>query len=79
MTEIGMALTNPYEGKRIPGYVGTPFPGVEAAFLDPETNEIHNNADTEGELLIKSKCMFDRYLDKPEATEKTFCTDPSTG
>lgn len=29
MTEIGMALTNPLRGPRLPGYVGRPFPGVQ--------------------------------------------------
>lgn len=29
MTEIGMALTNPLHGNRIPGAVGKPFPSVE--------------------------------------------------
>jgi len=28
MTEIGMALSNPYEGTRRPGAVGRPLPGV---------------------------------------------------
>ncbi|MFZ0816546.1 MAG: AMP-binding protein, partial [Candidatus Sulfotelmatobacter sp.] len=29
MTEIGMALSNPLHGERVPGSVGTPLPGVE--------------------------------------------------
>ncbi|XP_051787624.1 malonate--CoA ligase ACSF3, mitochondrial isoform X1 [Erpetoichthys calabaricus] len=29
MTEIGMALSNPLHGMRVPGSVGTPLPGVE--------------------------------------------------
>jgi hypothetical protein len=29
MTEFGMALSNPLHGKRIPGLVGRPLPGVE--------------------------------------------------
>nr|XP_013053042.2 malonate--CoA ligase ACSF3, mitochondrial isoform X1 [Anser cygnoides] len=29
MTEIGMALSNPLHGARVPGSVGTPLPGVE--------------------------------------------------
>uniref|UniRef100_A0A803Y7T5 Acyl-CoA synthetase family member 3 n=1 Tax=Meleagris gallopavo TaxID=9103 RepID=A0A803Y7T5_MELGA len=29
MTEIGMALSNPLRGVRVPGSVGTPLPGVE--------------------------------------------------
>ena len=33
----------------------------------------------QGELLIRSTSMFDRYLNKPEATAKEFFTDPTTG
>ena len=29
MTEIGMALSNPLHGERVPGHVGTPLPGVD--------------------------------------------------
>ena len=29
MTEIGMGLSNPLEGERVPGHVGKPLPGVE--------------------------------------------------
>ncbi len=29
MTEIGMALANPLEGERRPGYVGVPLPGFQ--------------------------------------------------
>ena len=37
MSELGMALTNPYESeRRIPGTVGFPFPGVEAKVVNPE-------------------------------------------
>ena len=81
MTEVGMALTNPCEdvNGRLPGHVGHPFPGVEAAFLDFDGETIHQDMDKEAELLIRSPCMFDRYYNSPEATEKTFHTDPSSG
>ena len=72
-----MALTNSYfkPDQRTPGFVGHPFPDVEARLMDLETKEIHERQDEEGELLIQSPCLFDRYLDNPEATEKTFTTD----
>jgi malonyl-CoA/methylmalonyl-CoA synthetase len=38
MTEIGMALSNPYEGIRRPGAVGTPLPGVSVK-INPEDGE----------------------------------------
>ena len=33
MTEIGMALSNPLEGTRTPGAVGSPLPGVQARIV----------------------------------------------
>ncbi|NXT80451.1 ACSF3 synthetase, partial [Zapornia atra] len=33
MTEIGMALSNPLHGVRVPGSVGTPLPGVEVRLV----------------------------------------------
>ena len=36
MTEVGMALSNPYENaeQRLPGHVGHPMPGVTTALYD---------------------------------------------
>ena len=34
MTEIGMALSNPLDGERRPGFVGSPLPGVEVRLVD---------------------------------------------
>ena len=38
MTEIGMALSNPLRGERVPGSVGTPLPGVEVRLVDEHGN-----------------------------------------
>ncbi|XP_002128637.2 malonate--CoA ligase ACSF3, mitochondrial [Ciona intestinalis] len=38
MTEFGMGLTNPYKGKRTPGYVGLPFPNVQAKIAASQEN-----------------------------------------
>ncbi|XP_043286482.1 malonate--CoA ligase ACSF3, mitochondrial isoform X2 [Venturia canescens] len=41
MTETGMVLSNPLEGERIPGTVGTPLPGVQVRITkrDPNTKK----------------------------------------
>jgi malonyl-CoA/methylmalonyl-CoA synthetase len=36
MTEIGMALSNPLRGERVPGSVGRPLPGVEVRLVGEE-------------------------------------------
>ena len=72
MTEVGMALTNPYGDVkgRLPGHVGHPFNGVKAALYDGES--VHQKKDSEGELLIQSPCMFSRYHSNEDATAETF-------
>uniref|UniRef100_F7CST0 Acyl-CoA synthetase family member 3 n=1 Tax=Ornithorhynchus anatinus TaxID=9258 RepID=F7CST0_ORNAN len=39
MTEIGMALSNPLNGTRVPGSVGTPLPGVEVRIASENVKE----------------------------------------
>ena len=79
MTETLMALSNPYKPvkDRIPGRVGTPLPGVKAAMLDLDDMKtiLPPGTEKQGELLIRSTSMFDRYLGKPEATAESFFTD----
>jgi malonyl-CoA/methylmalonyl-CoA synthetase len=74
MTEIGMALTNPYVGgERKPGWVGAPFPGVEARIHSddpPSSSDSHV-----GELYIKGPQVFKEYWKRPKATEETFTSD----
>ncbi len=86
MTEIGMALSNPLRGDRIPGHVGAPLPGVEVRLADldlaafEETgerrygdNEVGLN--TPGELQVKGSGVFREYWRKPEATREAFTDD----
>ena len=79
MTEILMALSNPYSpiSGRKAGRVGMELPGVQAAMLDLEsgTDFLPKDTEKQGELLIRSSSMFDRYLGKPEATAESFFTD----
>lgn len=73
MTELGMALSNPYEVTgRVPGSVGKTLPGVTAALRKDDESIDELSIEGEGELLIKGDTLFDRYLNKPEATEKEF-------
>lgn len=70
MTEIGMALSNPLQGQRLPGYVGTPLPEVEVRLVDENSNLVESG--TPGEIQVKGPSVFLEYWGKPEATEKTF-------
>ncbi len=73
MTEIGMGLSNPYEGERKAGHVGKPLPGVELRLVDDSENEVI--VGKEGEIQVKGPCVFKEYWGKPEATKKAFTSD----
>ena len=70
MTEIGMALSNPLKGKRIPGSVGTPLPGVTIQLAGEDGQPVHPG--TAGEIWIHGPGVFDEYWGKPEATRDAF-------
>ncbi len=71
MTEIGMALSNSYEGERRPGHVGLPLPGVKVRLADSNGNEINNIGDS-GEIQIKGPNVFKEYWNKPNDTIKSY-------
>ncbi|MDN5202853.1 acyl-CoA synthetase [Fulvivirgaceae bacterium BMA10] len=68
MTEIGMALSNPYKGIRQAGYVGRPLPGVDIR-LSTESGEINSD---QGEIQVRGPGVFKEYWNKPEATRNAF-------
>ena len=71
MTEIGMALSNPYRGERRPGYVGQALPGVTVQLVDEE-GEIVTGEGTPGEIRIQSPTVFLEYWGNREATADSF-------
>lgn len=70
MTEIGMALSNPLNGERRPGHVGSPLPGVEVRLVDEKNDILPDGA--EGEIQVRGKNVFREYWQRPEATEQAF-------
>ena len=73
MTEIGMAISNPYNGERRPGHIGQPLPGVSVKIVQENGEEVVPGA--QGEILVKGKTVFSRYWNKEEATSKGFTQD----
>jgi long-chain acyl-CoA synthetase len=55
LTEGGVVSLNPLDRPK-PGSIGKPLPGVEVRFAD------------DGELLVKSACLFTGYLNDPETS-----------
>ena len=70
MTEIGMAISNPYSGDRRPGYIGQPLPGVEVMLADDNYNSVAPNEP--GQILVRGKNVFQEYWKRPDETEKSF-------
>ncbi|MGY6744540.1 MAG: acyl-CoA synthetase [Cecembia sp.] len=73
MTEIGMAISNPYHGERRAGHIGQALKGVEVRLCDEQDNEIP--LDQPGEIQIKGPSVFKAYWKKAEATAKAFTVD----
>ncbi len=70
MTEIGMALSNPYDGTRVPGAVGTPLPGVDIRLVDAGGAPVEEG--TPGEIQVRGPNVFGSYWQRPDATEEAF-------
>ncbi|XP_034019279.1 malonate--CoA ligase ACSF3, mitochondrial [Thalassophryne amazonica] len=88
MTEIGMALSNPLKGPRVPGAVGLPLPGVKvrivmnnaASTVIAEGNhretKVHPGLEgKEGELLVQGPSVCKEYWNKPQETREAFTAD----
>jgi malonyl-CoA/methylmalonyl-CoA synthetase len=73
MTEIGMAISNPYEGLRKPGHIGFPLPGVQVRLCDEHDQEVGVNEP--GEIQVKGANVFSEYWNRKESTEKAFTPD----
>src|SRR5208337_812283 len=70
MTEIGMALSNPYRGERVPGSVGTPLPGVEVQLVGESGEAVAPGVP--GEIEVRGPTVFTEYWGKPDATRNAF-------
>ena len=70
MTEIGMALSNPLHGKRVPGSVGTPLPSVEVQLVGESGEQVA--AGTPGEIEVCGPSVFAEYWGAPDATRAAF-------
>ena len=71
MTEIGMALSNPYEGERRAGTVGHPLPGVDVR-LKSEDGTVVNEIDEPGEIQIRGPAVFREYWQQVEVTAASY-------
>jgi malonyl-CoA/methylmalonyl-CoA synthetase len=73
MTEIGMAISNPYHGERRAGHIGQALPGILVRLLDDNNQKVVDGE--AGEIQIKGRNVFQEYWQKPKATKETFTKD----
>ncbi|MEW2923091.1 acyl-CoA synthetase [Muricauda sp. ANG21] len=73
MTEMGMAISNPYDGIRRPGHIGQPLPGVKIRLGDMNYEPVQ--VGEPGEILVKGPNVFKEYWNKPQATREAFTSD----
>jgi malonyl-CoA/methylmalonyl-CoA synthetase len=70
MTELGMALSNPLEGERRPGFVGIPLPDVEVQVVDEDAIQVLEG--TPGELEVRGRAVSREYWQRPDETRQAF-------
>ncbi|MEP6492407.1 MAG: AMP-binding protein [bacterium] len=70
MSEALMIISNPYEGERRAGTVGSPLPGVSARIMGDEGAVVVGDA--VGEVEIRSPHLFSSYWRRAEATTAAF-------
>jgi len=70
MTEIGMALSNPLIGEKIPGHIGKSLPGVNVKLFDENNREIIDGSP--GEIGVKGANVFLEYWRNEDATQNSF-------
>lgn len=72
MTELGMAISNPYDGERRAGHIGMPLDGVEVRLCDEQDKLVQKEP---GEIQVRGENVFLEYWRQPEATKKAFTSD----
>lgn len=72
MTEIGMGISNPYDGERRAGHIGQALPGISVRLMKGESPA---EANEEGEIQVKGPSIFDHYWRNEHATKEAFTHD----
>ena len=73
MTETGMLTSNPLEGDRRAGTVGTPLPGTELRVVDDEDQPV--GAGDIGHIQVRGPSVLPGYWQMPEKNAEEFTGD----
>lgn len=71
MTETGMNFSNPIRGKRKPGSIGLPLPGLQVRVVDTHTYDDKEMGEV-GEIWLKGPGITSGYWQKPNEPKETF-------
>lgn len=71
MTEIGMALSNPFHGERRPGTVGQPLPGAEVRLM-AENGQLITGVISPERFRSAAAGCFANIRNRPEITAESF-------
>jgi malonyl-CoA/methylmalonyl-CoA synthetase len=75
MTETLMNTSNPYDGARLPGFVGLPLPGVEIRLLDTASGVPLDQTGRVGAIEIRGPNVFAGYWRDPQKTRNELRSD----
>ncbi len=70
MTEIGVGMTNPVDGPRVPGTCGPALPGMQIRIVDEAGRDVAPGQ--QGEIWIKGPTVFAGYDGMEHATRESF-------
>jgi malonyl-CoA/methylmalonyl-CoA synthetase len=72
LTETLMNTAVRAGGRRRPGYVGTPLPGVEVRLVADDGTDVETSDDeTIGEVAVRGPNLFSGYLNRADATAES--------
>ncbi|MGK8522304.1 acyl-CoA synthetase [Nocardia asteroides] len=75
MSETMITLSTRADGERRPGWVGTPVRGVRTRIRDESGALVPHDGESIGGLEVTGPMLFDGYLNRPEATARSWTED----
>jgi malonyl-CoA/methylmalonyl-CoA synthetase len=75
MSETLMNTSNPHDGLRLPGSVGTPLKGTAIRVTNAETGAVETDPDVIGTLQVRGPNVFAGYWRDEEKTRSEFTAD----
>lgn len=75
MTETMITVAVRADGERRPGWVGVPIDGVWTRVVSEGGEPVPTDGETIGDLQVRGGCLFDGYLNRPDATAESWTAD----